>query len=170
MRVGIAVAVLLAAAIVAGLGIYYYRVGRDLDDIRDHLVTEEQLETPDAPETTSGIRLAPIQCARVYDLRANPLPDACAGTRSARCGPIANESPTWPRGSTSVASRPRNRLSGFGKCERAGRRLEVGLARFPSRLGLGVLAPLADLEVLVHMGRRPRRLRREAFERNGERQ
>jgi hypothetical protein len=73
MKIGIAVAVVLALATLAGLGIYYYRVGLDLDDISSRLVTPEQLEDPDAPETTSGIRLAPIQCARVYDLRANPI-------------------------------------------------------------------------------------------------
>jgi hypothetical protein len=73
MKVAIAVAVLLAVATLAGLGVYYYRVGHDLDDIRARLVTEAQLETPDDPGTTSGIKLAPIQCARVYDLRANPI-------------------------------------------------------------------------------------------------
>jgi hypothetical protein len=73
MKVAIAVAVLLAVATLAGLGVYYYRVGQDLDDIRARLVTEAQLENPDDPATTSGIKLAPIQCARVYDLRANPI-------------------------------------------------------------------------------------------------
>jgi hypothetical protein len=73
MRLVIAAAVLLAAAALAGLGYYYYRVGQELDDIRARLVTEEQLANPDDPATTSGIRLAPIQCARVYDLRANPI-------------------------------------------------------------------------------------------------
>ena len=73
MRLGIAVAVLLAVATLVGLGAYYYWVGRQLDDIRSHLVTEAQLEHPDEPETTSGIKLAPIQCAHVYDLRANPI-------------------------------------------------------------------------------------------------
>lgn len=73
MRVGIAAAVLLAAAALIGLGYYYYWVGQELDDIRGRLVTEAQLAQPDDPATTSGIRLAPIQCARVYDLRANPI-------------------------------------------------------------------------------------------------
>jgi hypothetical protein len=73
MKVGIAVAVLVAVAAALGLGFYYYWVGQQLDDIRSRLVTETQLEHPDEPETTSGIRLAPIQCARVYDLRANPI-------------------------------------------------------------------------------------------------
>jgi hypothetical protein len=72
MKVGIAVAVLVIAA-AAGLGYYYYWVGQELDDIKGRLVTAEQLEHPDEPETTSGIKLAPIQCARVYDLRANPI-------------------------------------------------------------------------------------------------
>jgi len=72
MRLGIAVAVLAVATLV-GLGAYYCWVGRQLDDIRSHLVTEAQLEHRDEPETTSGIKLAPIQCARVYDLRANPI-------------------------------------------------------------------------------------------------
>jgi hypothetical protein len=73
MKVGIAAAVLIAIAGLVGLGAYYYWVGQELDDIRSRLVTEAQLETPDEPATTSGIRLAPIQCARVYDLRANPI-------------------------------------------------------------------------------------------------
>jgi hypothetical protein len=73
MRLVIAVAVLLAAAALIGLGYYYYWVGQELDDIRSRLVTEAQLEHPDDPATTSGISLAPIQCARVYDLRANPI-------------------------------------------------------------------------------------------------
>ncbi len=73
MRVLIAAILLLAAATAAGLGLYYWRVGEELDDIRAKLVTPEQLEDPEAPETTSGIKLAPVQCARVYDLRANPI-------------------------------------------------------------------------------------------------
>ena len=73
MRMAIAVAVLLAAAALAGLSTYYYWVGQELDDIRSRLVTEDQLANPDEPVTTSGIRLAPIQCTRVYDLRANPI-------------------------------------------------------------------------------------------------
>jgi len=73
MRVGIAVAVLVAAAAALGLGYYYYWVGEELDDIRGRLVTEAQLAHPDDPATSSGIKLAPIQCARIYDLRANPV-------------------------------------------------------------------------------------------------
>jgi hypothetical protein len=55
-------------------------VGRELDDIRARLVTEEALTHPDDPETTSGIKLAPIQCARIYDLRANPIARRLRGT------------------------------------------------------------------------------------------
>jgi len=73
MKVLIAAILLLAVATVAGLGIYYWHVGEELDDIRARLVTPEQLKDPEAPETTSGIKLAPIQCTRVYDLRANPI-------------------------------------------------------------------------------------------------
>jgi len=73
MKALVAVVLLLAAATAAGLGVYYYRVGLELDDIRTRLVTPEQLEEPHQSETASGIKLAPIQCARVYDLRANPI-------------------------------------------------------------------------------------------------
>jgi hypothetical protein len=84
LKIGIVVAVLLAVAVFAGLGAYYYWVGQQLDDIRDRLVTEGQLEHPDEPNTTSGIRLAPIQCARVYDLRANPIARRLQGTEIRR--------------------------------------------------------------------------------------
>ena len=73
MKAVIALVLLLAAACAAGLGVYYYRVGLELHDIRARLVTAEQLEDPDAPETKSGIETAPGPCARVYDLRANPI-------------------------------------------------------------------------------------------------
>jgi hypothetical protein len=73
MKALVVVVLLLAAATAAGLGVYYYRVGLELDDIRARLITPEQLEEPDQAETASGIKLAPIQCARVYDLRANPI-------------------------------------------------------------------------------------------------
>lgn len=76
MRVGL-IAALVAAAIAiligVGLGLYYQRVGDQLADIKSRLVTEEQLTRPQDSETVSGIKLAPIQCARVYDLRANPI-------------------------------------------------------------------------------------------------
>jgi hypothetical protein len=73
MRTGIAVVVAAAILGLGGLDLYYVWVGRELDDIRSRLVTAAQLEHPSEPAVTSGIRLAPIQCARVYDLRANPI-------------------------------------------------------------------------------------------------
>jgi hypothetical protein len=73
MRIGIAVVVTAAILGLGGLGLYYAWVCRELDDIRSRLVTADQLEHPNEPAVTSGIRLAPIQCARVYDLRANPI-------------------------------------------------------------------------------------------------
>jgi len=73
MRTGIAVVVAAAILGLGGLGLYYAWLGRELDDIRSRLVTEAQLEHPNDPAVTSGIRLAPIQCSRVYHLRANPI-------------------------------------------------------------------------------------------------
>ncbi|MGH6866326.1 MAG: hypothetical protein ACREDO_09205 [Methyloceanibacter sp.] len=75
MKVGIIIAVLAAAVVASGLGIYFYDrwVGNEIADIRSRLVTEAQLAEPNDPDTTSGIKLAPIQCERVYDLRANPI-------------------------------------------------------------------------------------------------
>ncbi len=73
MRVLIAAILLVAVATAAGLGLYYWRVGEALDEIRAELVTPEQLEAPDAPETRRGIEAAPALCERVYDLRANPI-------------------------------------------------------------------------------------------------
>ena len=73
MRALIATILLLAVACAAGLGVYYWLVGKALDEIRAELVTAEQLETPDAPETRRGIEAAPALCERVYDLRANPI-------------------------------------------------------------------------------------------------
>ena len=74
MRVG-HIAALLAAAILLGigLGLYYRAVGEEIADIKARLVTEEQLARPQDSETISGIKLAPIQCARVYDLRSHPI-------------------------------------------------------------------------------------------------
>ena len=71
-RVGIVVACVIAA-VALGLGLYYYWVGREIADIRYRLVSEEELTHPDDPATIAGIKLAPIQCERVYDLRANPI-------------------------------------------------------------------------------------------------
>lgn len=73
MKALVVVAVLAAAASAAGLGTYYVQVGRDLDSIHARLVTPEQLEQPDAPETKRAIEAAPAICAWVYDLRANPI-------------------------------------------------------------------------------------------------
>ena len=75
MNMRIAIAAIIAAAILAAGGLWLYSswVEQELDDIRSRLVTEAQLEHPDDAETTSGIKLAPIQCARIYDLRANPI-------------------------------------------------------------------------------------------------
>jgi hypothetical protein len=76
MRVG-PIAALLAAFVMLGIGLglfFYHRlVGNELTDIRSRLVTEEQLARTQDSQTISGVKLAPIQCARVYDLRANPI-------------------------------------------------------------------------------------------------
>ncbi|MGH6734787.1 MAG: hypothetical protein ACRECX_01710 [Methyloceanibacter sp.] len=90
------VGILLACALVAaiGLGVFYHRVGQELEDIRARLVTEAQLEHPDEPETASGIKLAPIHCVRVYDLRADPIARRLRGDEIralwARCEKIAD--------------------------------------------------------------------------------
>jgi hypothetical protein len=75
MNVRIAIAAVIAATILGlgGLWLYSVWVGHELDDIRSRLVTAAQLEHPDDADTVSGIKLAPIQCTRVYDLRANPI-------------------------------------------------------------------------------------------------
>lgn len=75
MNVRIAIVAVIAAAILGAgiLWLYSAWVGHELDDIRSQLVTEAQLERPDEADTASGIKLAPIQCARIYDLRANPI-------------------------------------------------------------------------------------------------
>jgi hypothetical protein len=69
MKVGIIVAILVAGAV--GLGTYYWWAGREIADIRSRLVTEAELAEPQDPDTASGIKLAPIQCERVFDLREN---------------------------------------------------------------------------------------------------
>jgi len=94
LKVGITVTVLLVAAALVGIGYYDYWVGQQLADIRARLVTEAQLLEPDTPAGASGIRLAPIQCARVYDLRANPIARRLRGIEIralwARCEAIAD--------------------------------------------------------------------------------
>lgn len=80
MKVGIAAALLVAAAAL-GLGLMLYRgaVEREIADIRSRLVSEAALAHPGDAETMSGIRLAPIQCERVFDLRANMIAHALKG-------------------------------------------------------------------------------------------
>ena len=68
-----------AAALGAGLWLYRAAVERDIADIRSRLVSEAALANPDDPETVSGISLAPIQCERVFDLRANAISYALEG-------------------------------------------------------------------------------------------
>lgn len=81
MRLGIIFAVLVAAAVALGLGAYLYDLwlDKEIADIRSRLVTEAELARPDDPATTSGIRLAPIQCERVYDLRGGLFAYALKG-------------------------------------------------------------------------------------------
>jgi hypothetical protein len=64
---------LVGVLLAAGLGLWLYRasVERDIADIKSRLVSDAQLAQPDQPETASAIKLAPIQCERVFDLRAN---------------------------------------------------------------------------------------------------
>ena len=75
MNLRIAVAAVIAAAILGAGALWLYSnwVEQELDDLRSRLVTEAQLEHPDEAETVSGIKLAPILCDRIYDLRANPI-------------------------------------------------------------------------------------------------
>jgi hypothetical protein len=74
MKVGIIAAMLAGALLLgAGLGLYVRSVGNEIADIHTRLVTKEQLARPNDPETASAIKLAPVQCERVYDLRANPI-------------------------------------------------------------------------------------------------
>jgi hypothetical protein len=79
-RIGIGVA-LVVVAVALGVGLWLYRgsVERDIADIKSPLVTEAELAHPDDPNTQSGIRLAPIHCERVFDLRANPIAHALKG-------------------------------------------------------------------------------------------
>jgi hypothetical protein len=73
-RIGIAAA-LVAAAALAGLGLMLYRgaVERDIVDIRSLLVSEAALARPEAAETAAAIKLAPVQCERVFDLRSDKI-------------------------------------------------------------------------------------------------
>jgi hypothetical protein len=64
----------------AGLGLYDHWVGQQIADISARLVTDAELVHPEEPAATSGIKLAPLQCARVYDLRANPIARRLEGT------------------------------------------------------------------------------------------
>ena len=80
MRVGIIAAVSIAA-IAAALGLWLYRnaVEDEIVDIKSRLVSEAALAHPDTQETIAGIKLAPIQCERVFDLRISALAHALAG-------------------------------------------------------------------------------------------
>jgi hypothetical protein len=79
-RAGIAAALLVgAAALGAALWLYRAAVERDIADIESRLVGEAALTNPDDPETLSGIKLAPIHCARVFDLRGNAVAHALKG-------------------------------------------------------------------------------------------
>jgi hypothetical protein len=98
MRVLIAAILLAAAATAAGLGIYYWRVGEELDDIRAELVAPKQLEEPDAPETRRGIEAAPALCERVYDLRANPIARRLRGDEIRGLWAICERIAEWASG------------------------------------------------------------------------
>jgi hypothetical protein len=79
-RVGIAAA-LLALVLSLGLAFWLYRgsLARDIADIESRLVPEAALATPEDPATASALKLAPVQCERVFDLRANSLAHALKG-------------------------------------------------------------------------------------------
>lgn len=76
--VGIAAALVVAAAAL-GLLLYREAVGREIADIGSRLVSAAALAHPDDAETSSAIRLAPIQCERVFDLRADRVAHALKG-------------------------------------------------------------------------------------------
>lgn len=71
----VAIAAVLIAVLAAGAGIWLYRgsLERDIADIKSRLVSEADLAQPGDAETMSAIKLAPIQCERVFDLRSNTL-------------------------------------------------------------------------------------------------
>jgi hypothetical protein len=73
-RAGIA-ALAVALVLGAAVGFWLYRgaVERHLADIKARLVSEAQLSNPSDAETVSAIKLAPIQCERVFDLRSNRI-------------------------------------------------------------------------------------------------
>ncbi|HET9272730.1 MAG TPA: hypothetical protein VFO09_00495 [Methyloceanibacter sp.] len=73
----LAVALVLAAAV--GLWLYRGTVERDLADIKARLVSEAQLSNPSDAATASAIKLAPIQCELVFDLRSNRIAYALKG-------------------------------------------------------------------------------------------
>ena len=79
-RVGIAAALLAA---VLGIGVwlmlYHNGVERDIADIKSRLVSEAALAHPNEPETASAIKLAPIQCERVFELRSGTIAHVLKG-------------------------------------------------------------------------------------------
>jgi len=81
MRAAIAMAVLavLAIGLLARLWLYRRAVERDIADIQSRLVSEAALAEPNQPDTASAIKLAPIQCERVFDLRSNRIAYALKG-------------------------------------------------------------------------------------------
>lgn len=79
-RAGIAaLAVALVLAALVGAWLYRNAVERDLADIKSRLVSEAQLGNPNDAETASAIKLAPIQCELVFDLRSSRLAYALKG-------------------------------------------------------------------------------------------
>jgi hypothetical protein len=68
-------AIVAILAVAAGTGLWLYRgmVERDVADIEARLVSEAELGNPNDAEAASAIKLAPIQCERVFDLRASAL-------------------------------------------------------------------------------------------------
>lgn len=94
MKLIVTAVALVALAALIGLGTYYAWVGGELDDIEGRLVTEAQLQAPDDPATAAAIAAAPAQCARVYDLRADPVARRLRGDEIralwAKCEKIAD--------------------------------------------------------------------------------
>jgi hypothetical protein len=72
-RISIIAVLLIGAIAGAGLGAYYRWIGDELQDIGAKLVSDEALAKPDDPDTKAAIEGARAQCARVYDLRDNPV-------------------------------------------------------------------------------------------------